>query len=125
MRKLPAYLSAAAFAAFALAAFALAGRAEQTPEDAAAKRKETGRLVAAAHEICPVTGMSLGSMGEPYRAKSGERTVFLCCKGCLGKPGHWKRAQRTPAEAQGVCPVMKRALPENAASVVDGRTVFV
>jgi hypothetical protein len=124
MGKLPAYLSAAAFAAFALA-----GRAELPPEDAAAKRKEADRLFAAAQEICPVTGMTLGSMGEPRRAKSGERTVYLCCRSCLGEamaPEHWKQTQKNLAEAQGVCPVMKKSLPENAASdVVEGRAIFV
>ena len=123
MKKLPLYVTGALFAALAIAA-----RADQ-PTDAAGKRKETDRLLIAAQEICPVTGESLGSMGEPVRAKSGERTVFLCCKSCLGQKldaGHWKRAQKNMAEAQRICPVMDEELPENAASVVvEGRTVFV
>ena len=123
MKKLPLYVTGAVFAALAIAA-----RADQSSGDAA-KRKETDRLLIAAQEICPVTGEPLGSMGEPVRAKSGERTVFLCCKGCLGRKfdaEHWKEAQKNMAEAQGVCPVMDEELPKNPASVVvEGRTVFV
>ena len=123
MKKLPLYLTGALFAALAIA-----GRADQ-PTDAAAKRKEIDRLLIAAQEVCPVTGGPLGGMGPPVRAKSGERTVFLCCKSCLGKsfdPTHWKAAQKNMAEAQGVCPVMDQELPEGAATVVvEGRTVFV
>ena len=123
MKKLPLYVTGALFAALAIAA-----RADQ-PTDAAGKRKETDRLLIAAQEICPVTGESLGRMGEPVRAKSGERTVFLCCKSCLGQKfdaEHWKQAQKNMAEAQGVCPVMDEELPENPASVVvEGRGVRV
>ena len=126
MKTLPTFLTAAAFAALAIA-----GRADQPQDEkaAAAERKETQRLLVAAQEICPVTGMPLDAMGGPYRAKSGERTVFLCCKSCLGKPikpEAWKQIRQNLAEAQGICPVMKKPLPESPASVVvEGRTVFV
>jgi hypothetical protein len=92
-------------------------------------KADTDKLLAAAQKICPVTGADLGSMGAPYRAKSGDRTIFLCCKSCLGKPMKpeaWKQVQKNLREAQGVCPVLKNPLPEDAASVVvEGRTVFV
>lgn len=124
MKKIPIYVTGALFAALAIA-----GRADQPQDDAAAKRKETDRLLVAAQEICPVTGMPLDSMGGPVKAKSGERTVFLCCKSCLGKPlkpEAWAQAQKNMAEAQDVCPVMDEELPENPASVVvEGRTIFV
>ena len=124
VKKIPLYVTGALFAALAIA-----GRADQPTGDAAAKRKATDRLLIAAQEICPVTGERLGSMGAPVRAKSGDRTVFLCCKSCLSKPMKpeaWKQAQKNMAEAQGVCPVMDEELPENPASiVVEGRTVFV
>lgn len=124
MHKLPTFLTGALFAALAIA-----GRADQPADESAAKRKEADRLLIAAQKICPVTGEDLHAMGEPYRAKSGERVVFLCCKSCLGKqidPEHWKQAQTNLREAQGICPVMKRPLPANAASVVvEGRTIFV
>lgn len=92
-------------------------------------KAQVDRLLVAAQKICPVTGMPLDAMGGPYRAKSGERTIFLCCKSCLGKPikpEAWKQIQKNLAEAQGICPVMDEPLPENPASVVvEGRTVFV
>ncbi|HEY8506415.1 MAG TPA: hypothetical protein VIL46_17665 [Gemmataceae bacterium] len=34
---------------------------------------------------CPVMGAELGSMGAPWKAEVGGRTLFLCCKGCAGK----------------------------------------
>ena len=124
MKKLPMYVTGALFAALAVA-----GRADQPAGGAAAKQKETDRLLIAAQEICPVTGEPLGSMGGPVKAKADGRTVFFCCKGCVGKkldPAHRAQAEKNMAEAQGVCPVMKQELPEDPASVVvDGRTVFV
>ena len=90
---------------------------------------ETDRLLVDAQGICPVSGQKLGSHGDPVKATVGEQTIFLCCKGCVGKDipkENWSKVLQTMAAAQGVCPVMKRALPKKPASlVVDGRTVFV
>ena len=33
-------------------------------------------------EICPVTELSLDSMGGPIPVMVGERKVFICCAGC-------------------------------------------
>jgi hypothetical protein len=111
----------------AVASFAVAHEGHDHAQ--ADKLKETDALMAAAQKVCPVTGEPLDAMGGPIKAKSGERTIFLCCKGCLGKPIKpevWKQVQKNLREAQGICPVMKNPLPENAAStVVEGRTVFV
>jgi hypothetical protein len=38
-----------------------------------------------AQRVCPVTGKSLGSMGSPIKVTRGNRSVFLCCQGCLAK----------------------------------------
>ena len=38
-----------------------------------------------AQRVCPVSGKSLGSMGMPIKVTRGDRSVFLCCQGCLGK----------------------------------------
>ena len=96
---------------------------------AQAGKADADGLLAAAQKICPVTGADLNAMGGPYRAKSGDRTIFLCCKSCLGKPikpDAWQQVQKNLAAAQGLCPVMKNPLPANPASVVvEGRTVFV
>lgn len=114
-------------ALLAVGSFALAHEGHE--REHAAKQKETYALMAAAQGICPVTGMELDSMGGPIKAKSGEKTIFLCCKGCIGKPikkDAWKQIQKNLAEAQGICPIMKKPLPKDATStVVEGRTVFV
>ena len=40
---------------------------------------------AAGQKICPVTGLTLGSMGPPYMVRVKVRDVFLCCKDCEAK----------------------------------------
>ena len=86
-------------------------------------------LLAAAQKLCPVSGEDLRSMGGPIKAKSGDQTIFLCCKGCVGKPiskENWAKVTANLAAAQGRCPVMNRPLPQGAAStVVNGHKVFV
>ncbi len=96
----------------------------------AATAHETAHLRMAAQKICPVSGKELGSMGEPVSVRTGAgEEVFLCCKGCEGKPAdanHWASIQANLRAAQGKCPVMDKALPENAKSVlVNGRSVFI
>lgn len=86
-------------------------------------------LLIAAQRMIPVGGEDLRAMGGPIRAKSGDQTVFLCCKECLGKPiskENWAKVTANLASAQGRCPVMNRPLPAGATSVVvNGRRVFV
>jgi Cu(I)/Ag(I) efflux system membrane fusion protein len=53
---------------------------------------EADRKLALAQRICPVTGAALGSMGVPIKITLRAQTVFLCCKGCMGK------AKRNPDE---------------------------
>ncbi|HEY4761373.1 MAG TPA: hypothetical protein VIH42_12400, partial [Thermoguttaceae bacterium] len=53
---------------------------------------EADRPMALAQRICPVTGATLGSMGVPVKITLRGQTVFLCCKGCVGK------AKRNPDE---------------------------
>lgn len=83
----------------------------------------------AVQEICPVSGQKLGSMGDPLKVKVGEETVFLCCKGCMGKEikrEHWAKIHTNIAEAQGVCPVMGSDLPKTPKwSIVEGQIVYV
>lgn len=87
------------------------------------------QLLIDAQQICPVSGEALDAMGGPVKARSGDRTVFLCCKGCIGKSiskENWAQVTANLIAAQGACPVMGRELPERPASVVvNGRTVFV
>ena len=90
---------------------------------------KSDQIRSAVQGICPVSGQKLGSMGTPVKAKIGEEVVFLCCKGCLSgkvKAEHWKTIHANFAKAQGICPVMKKQLPENPKwIVVDGRIVYV
>lgn len=87
------------------------------------------QLKVAVQTICPVTGKPLGSMGDPLKVKIGEEEIFLCCKGCtkgqLNKV-HWTTIHKNFAAAQGICPVMEKALPANPKStVVNGQTVYI
>lgn len=61
------------------------------------------RVAAKKQRICPVTGALLGTMGEPYKIKVRNRTVFLCCEGCKGlilrNPDKYlKKLEKAPAE---------------------------
>lgn len=93
------------------------------------KWTKTEQLLIQAQKICPVSGQPLDSMGGPIKAESGEQAIFLCCKGCMGKPisaENWAKVTANLRLAQGKCPVMGKPLPADAASVVvDHRLVFV
>ncbi|MCA9091219.1 MAG: hypothetical protein KDA90_21595 [Planctomycetaceae bacterium] len=99
--------------------------ADEKPDEAA----KLDALLVKAQKICPVSGQPLDSMGGPVKADVGGATMFLCCRGCLGKkipPEHWATVTRNMIRAQGNCPVLGKPLPQNAASVVvDKRKVFV
>lgn len=90
---------------------------------------ERDQIHIAVQEICPVSGEKLGEHGTPIKAKIGEETVFLCCKGCLqGKvdPEHWATIHANFAKAQRICPVMKHELPKNPKwTIVEGQIVYV
>ena len=97
---------------------------------AAERQAASDKLHIKAQGICPVTGQKLGSKGEPVKVKVGEEVhAFLCCKGCIGKQinaEHWKTIQANLAKAQGVCPVMEKAVDPSMKSVaVEGRKIFV
>lgn len=121
MRNFAFVLSACAVVAFQAAALA-----QEAGEDDA---KNKQRLLVQAQKICPVAGKVLTSMGGPIKAKIGDQTVFLCCKGCFGREiqqPHWEQIQANRIAAQGNCPAMDKPLPENPTStVVQGRQVFV
>ena len=46
---------------------------------------EEDRRQAKAQAFCPVTGNPLGLMGVPVKITLRGKTVFLCCKACVGK----------------------------------------
>ena len=91
---------------------------------------KSDQLHAVSQGICPVSGGKLGSMGPPIKVKVGEKEhAFLCCKGCIGKElkaEHWRTIQANLAAAQGICPVMGKAVDASMKStVVNGRKIFV
>lgn len=70
-------------------------REEPSPEalQRVAELPEPDRQLALRQKYCPVTGKPLGSMGVPVKVVlRGNQTVFLCCRGCVGK------AKRQPDE---------------------------
>lgn len=41
------------------------------------------QAAALAQRTCPVTGLPLGAHGKPLKVQLGNRTVFVCCEGCI------------------------------------------
>lgn len=105
-----------------------AGATQDSPE-AKVNLTTADQLQIKVQEICPVTGESLGSMGQPIKVKVGQQTAFLCCKGCQGKDidaDHWSKIQKNIAEAQGTCPIMGKPVDASMKStIVDGQKIFV
>ena len=126
MRRSMFGMAACAALVFQTAALAQ-GQLAQGQADGAADR--VNQLLVQAQKICPVSGEDLTSMGGPIEAKIDKQTVFLCCRGCMGRPvqkQHWDQIQSNQKKAQGKCPVMDKPLPEKTLStVVKGRRVFV
>jgi hypothetical protein len=93
------------------------------------KTAHEDELMIAAQKICPVSGEALGEMGTPVKTKIGDQTVFLCCKGCVGKEvskDNWQKVTANLIAAQGTCAVLDKPLPKDAASlVVNNRQIFV
>ena len=75
----------------------------EDPRIAAAFAKLSGedRSLAQEQRLCPVTDLSLGSMGAPIKVNVHGRPVFICCKGCesklLAKPDEY--LAKLPKEA--------------------------
>jgi Cu(I)/Ag(I) efflux system membrane fusion protein len=67
----------------------------------------------AAQKVCPVTGLKLGSMGEPVRASADGQPLYLCCVGCepqlAERPDYFASRLRTVTD-EGVLTVPERAV---------------
>ena len=89
------------------------------------------QLRIAVQAICPVSGEKLGEHGVPIKATVGKEgeTVFFCCESCLKEKisaEHWATIHTNIAKAQGICPVMKKELPEDAKwTIVEGQIVYL
>ncbi|MEZ5940239.1 MAG: hypothetical protein R3C18_02530 [Planctomycetaceae bacterium] len=110
-----------------VAAASAASADDLSPEEQAKK----DQLHIAVQRICPVSGQSLGDHGAPIRVTVGEKKeeIFLCCEGCLKQkidPKYWATMHANIAEAQRICPIMKKPLPKSAKwTIVGGRVVYV
>lgn len=110
-----------------LMAFALVGLMSSV--GSAQELSAQDKVHIAVQEICPMTGQKLGAHGTPVKVKLGEEEIFLCCKACLEQevdPKHWATIHANFAKAQGICPIMKKELPEKAKwTVVKGHIFYV
>lgn len=115
---------------FSLLAAVAAGLAIQAASaEKPDEKAKLDRLLVKAQKICPVMGIKLGEHGTPIKARIGKVDLFLCCKGCLRRKisrENWTKVKGHLAEAQKICPVMKKPLPEKPQHVmVKQRIVFV
>jgi hypothetical protein len=55
-----------------------------------------------AQRVCKVSGEPLGSMGVPIKVTRGDRSVFLCCQGCV------RRIQANPDRYLGIASAVAR-----------------
>jgi len=105
-------------------------------DEATDRTARAEQFLAKAQRICPVTGKELTSMGGPFKAEVDGQTVFLCCKGCVGRemtPQHWATVQKNLhmahlALAQQICPVMGKDLLSMGGPIpaeIEGQTVFL
>ncbi len=110
-----------------LMAFALVGLMSSV--GSGQELSEQDKIHIAVQEICPMTGQKLGAHGTPVKVKLGEEEMFLCCKACLEQevdPKHWATIHANFAKAQGICPIMKKELPEKAKwTIVKGHIFYV
>ena len=117
------------FCAVALLMGVAAAALGQQPSEDEGQQPSRDQIRTAVQGICPVTGRKLGTHGDVVKVKIGEEEIFLCCKGCTsGKVAkeHWATIHANFAKAQGICPVMKKALPKNPKwTIVQGQIVYV
>ncbi len=96
--------------------------------DDAKESKSIDALLMKAQKICPVSGDAFDH-GEASKTTIDGAVIYLCCDDCKGKQpnqDHLAKITANMIAAQQRCPVMGKALPKNAASVVvEGRRVFV
>ena len=48
-----------------------------------AKATKADEKAIAALKVCPVSKEDLDSMGGPLKVSRGDKSIFICCKGCL------------------------------------------
>ena len=65
------------------AAFSVPFALASSGEIVVAKATKADEKAIAALKTCPVSNEDLGSMGGPLKVTRGEKSTFICCKGCL------------------------------------------
>ena len=104
----------------------------------------TGGKVVAKQKICPVSGKSLGSMGQPVKVGINGEDVLVCCEGCVDRlknnpnkylvnlmnspPMKSSKADAQEIAFQKNCPVMDEPLGSMGNPIkvrVKGRNVFL
>lgn len=112
----------------AIAVTFLTARQLSADEKKAEASKSADALLMKAQKICPVSGDEFNH-GEAFKTKIGDVVMFLCCEDCKGKDvdkAHMAKITANMISAQKKCPVMGKALPKDAPSiVVEGRQLFV
>ena len=107
----------------------LQGQENQLGSGTDSELSEMDQLQIWVQKICPVSGEKLGTKGDPVKILAGEQIAFLCCPACQGRPidaDHWKTIQGRIAQAQGICPIMEKAVNADMKSIViNGQRVFV
>ncbi len=87
----------------------------EKPKDA-----EDATLIAY-QKICPVTGLKLGSMGNPIKLTVNDQTVFICCDGCktplLDSPEEYM-AKIAPPPVDAVLSVPEQAVIDTGSQKV-------
>jgi hypothetical protein len=48
-----------------------------------ARATQADATAVAAQKVCPVSKEDLDSMGGPLKVSRGDKSIFICCKGCL------------------------------------------
>jgi hypothetical protein len=61
-----------------------------------AKATQADQRAISIQKTCPVSREALGSMGTPIKVTRGNRSIFLCCPGCL------KEVEAAPDKFLGV-----------------------
>ena len=107
----------------------IANSQERSTRDNEKQKRDQLRITV--QTICPISGRKLGDHGSPIKVTVGKdkEVIFLCCKKCLKRkinPKHWAKIHTNFAQAQRICPVMKKPLPKSPKwTIVEGQIVYI
>lgn len=100
----------------------------QSSEQSTRQLSDVDRILVTIQKVCPVMGAELGSMGQPVKTKIADKTLFLCCESCEGKPAkkeYLASIMTRFAQAQNVCPITGKPVEANSpTTIIDDLIVF-